>query len=94
MQFSRRGFLAASGTGLALSPLPAWAQGHGMAHGGSHRLPKGPLIPPGFGVLTGKDIDLTVADGLREVAGRRGLGLDGRRRSRLALRIASSSSLV
>ena len=75
MQFSRRGFLAASGTGLALSPLPAWAQGHGMAHGGSHRLPKGPLIPPGFGVLTGKDIDLTVADGLREVAGRRGLGV-------------------
>ena len=75
MQFSRRGFLAASGTGLALSPLPAWAQGHGMAHGGSHRLPKGPLIPPGFGVLTGKDIDLTVADGLREVADRRGLGV-------------------
>ena len=75
MQFSRRGFLAASGTGLALSPLPAWAQGHGMAHGGSHRLPKGPLIPPGFGVLTGKDIDLTVADGLREVARRRGLGV-------------------
>ena len=75
MQFSRRGFLAASGTGLALSPLPAWAQGHGMAHGGSHRLPKGQLIPPGFGVLTGKDIGLTVADGLREVAGRRGLGV-------------------
>jgi len=75
MQFSRRGFLAASGTGLALSPLPAWAQGHGMAHGGNHRIPKGPLIPPGFGVLTGKDIDLTVADGLREVAGRRGLGV-------------------
>ncbi len=75
MQFSRRGFLAASGTGLALSPLPAWAQGHGMAHGGSHRLPKGPLIPPGFGVPTGKDIDLTVADGLREVARRRGLGV-------------------
>jgi len=46
-----------------------------MAHGGSHRLPKGPLIPPGFDVLTGKDIDLTVADGLREVAGRRGLGV-------------------
>ena len=46
-----------------------------MAHGGSHRLPKGPLIPPGFGVLTGKDIDLTVADGLREVARRRGLGV-------------------
>lgn len=47
---------------------------HG-GHGGSHRLPKGPLIPAGFGVLTGKKIDLTVGDGLREVAGRRGLGV-------------------
>jgi len=47
---------------------------HG-GHGGSHRMPKGPLIPSGFGVLTGKEIDLTVADGLREVAGRRGLGV-------------------
>lgn len=47
---------------------------HG-GHGGSHRMPKGPLIPNGFGVLTGKEIDLTVADGLREVAGRRGLGV-------------------
>ncbi len=75
MQFSRRRFLAATGTGLALAPLPAWAQGHGMAHGGRHRLPKGPLIPAGFGVLTGQQIDLTVADGLREVAGRRGLGV-------------------
>ena len=45
-----------------------------MAHG-SHRLPKGPLIPAGFGVLTGKEIDLTVGDGLREVGGRRGLGV-------------------
>ncbi len=78
MPFSRRNFLAASGAGLALAPLPAWAQGHGMAHGGhggSHRMPKGPLIPTGFGVLTGKEIDLTVGDGLREVAGRRGLGV-------------------
>jgi CopA family copper-resistance protein len=76
--FSRRHFFAASGAGLALAPLPAWAQGHGMAHGGhggSHRMPKGPLIPTGFGVLTGKEIDLTVGDGLREVAGRRGLGV-------------------
>lgn len=78
MQFSRRKFLAATGTGLALAPLPAWAQGHGMSHGGhggSHRMPKGPLIPAGFGVLTGQEIELTVGDGLREVAGRRGLGV-------------------
>jgi len=76
--FSRRHFLAASGAGLALAPLPAWAQGHGMTHGGhggSHRMPKGPLIPTGFGVLTGQEIDLTVGDGLREVAGRHGLGV-------------------
>jgi len=75
---SRRRFLTATGAGLALAPLPAWAQGHGMSHGGhggSHRMPKGPLIPNGFGVLTGKEIDLTVGDGLREVAGRRGLGV-------------------
>lgn len=78
MSLSRRRFLTATGAGLALAPLPAWAQGHGMSHGGhggSHRLPKGPLIPTGFGVLTGTEIDLTVADGLREVAGRRGLGV-------------------
>lgn len=78
MSLSRRRFLTATGAGLALAPLPAWAQGHGMSHGGhggSHRMPKGPLIPSGFGVLTGKEIDLTVADGLREVAGRRGLGV-------------------
>lgn len=75
MHFSRRRFIAATGTGLALAPLPAWAQGHGMVHGGSHRLPKGPMIPAGFGVLAGKEIDLTVGDGLREVAGRRGLGV-------------------
>ncbi len=78
MSLSRRRFLTATGAGLALAPLPAWAQGHGMAHGGhggSHRLPKGPLIPTGFGILTGKEIDLTVADGLREVNGRRGLGV-------------------
>ncbi|MFM6951070.1 MAG: copper resistance system multicopper oxidase [Novosphingobium sp.] len=75
MQFSRRRFLTATSTGLALAPLPVWAQGHGMAQGGGHRLPKGPMIPAGFGVLTGKEIDLTVADGLREVAGRRGLGV-------------------
>ncbi len=78
MSLSRRRFLTATGAGLALAPLPAWAQGHGMSHGGhggSHRMPKGPLIPNGFGVLTGKEIDLTVADGLREVAGRRGLGV-------------------
>lgn len=78
MSLSRRRFLTATGAGLALAPLPAWAQGHGMnhgGHGGSHRMPKGPLIPSGFGVLTGKEIDLTVADGLREVAGRRGLGV-------------------
>lgn len=79
MSLSRRRFLTATGAGLALAPLPAWAQGHGMAHGGSHggshRMPKGPIIPSGFGVLTGKEIDLTVADGLREVAGRRGLGV-------------------
>ncbi|MFZ5745594.1 MAG: copper resistance system multicopper oxidase [Pseudomonadota bacterium] len=78
VSLSRRRFLTATGAGLALAPLPAWAQGHGMSHGGhggSHRMPKGPLIPNGFGVLTGKEIDLTVADGLREVAGRRGLGV-------------------
>ncbi|MFN5821230.1 MAG: copper resistance system multicopper oxidase, partial [Novosphingobium sp.] len=78
VSLSRRRFLTATGAGLALAPLPAWAQGHGMSHGGhggSHRMPKGPLIPSGFGVLTGKEIDLTVADGLREVAGRRGLGV-------------------
>ncbi len=78
MSLSRRRFLTATGAGLALAPLPAWAQGHGMSHGGhggSHRMPKGPLIPTGFGVLTGKEIDLTVGDGLREVAGRRGLGV-------------------
>jgi CopA family copper-resistance protein len=78
VSLSRRRFLTATGAGLALAPLPAWAQGHGMAHGGhggSHRLPKGPLIPTGFGILTGKEIDLTVADGLREVNGRRGLGV-------------------
>ena len=49
-----------------------------MAHGShdrSHGLPKGPLIPAGFGVLTGKEIDLSVGAGLREVAGRRGLGV-------------------
>ncbi len=33
------------------------------------------MIPAGFGVLTGKEIDLAVGDGLREVAGRRGLGV-------------------
>lgn len=78
MSLSRRRFLTATGAGLALAPLPAWAQGHGMSysgHGGSHRMPKGPLIQSGFGVLTGTEIDLTVADGLREVAGRRGLGV-------------------
>ena len=49
-----------------------------MAHGShdrSHGLPKGPLIPAGFGVLTGKEIDLSVGAGLREVAVRRGLGV-------------------
>jgi len=78
VSLSRRRFLTTAGAGLALSHLPAWAQGHGMVHGShgrSHRMPKGPLIPTGFGVLTGKEIDLTVADGLREVAGRRGLGV-------------------
>jgi CopA family copper-resistance protein len=38
-------------------------------------MPKGPLIPTGFGVLTGQEIGLTVGDGLREVGGRRGLGV-------------------
>jgi CopA family copper-resistance protein len=78
VSLSRRKFITAAGAGLAFAPLPAWAQGHGMkhgGHGGSHRMPNGPLIPTGFGVLTGREIDLTVADGLREVAGRRGLGV-------------------
>ena len=35
---------------------------HG-GHGGSHRMPKGPLIPNGFGVLTGKEIDAALPPG-------------------------------
>ena len=52
--------------------IPAWAQGHSV-HGGHGR--GGPLIPAGFGELTGEIIDLTVGSGHRIVEGRRGPGI-------------------
>lgn len=79
MPFSRRHFLTTGSAGLLLAPLPAWAQGHGMTHGGrhggDHGKPSGPRFPPGSGVLTGREIDLTVSAGMHEVGGRRGHGV-------------------
>jgi CopA family copper-resistance protein len=53
--------------------IPAWAQGHSV-HGGSHGR-GGPLIPAGFGELSGDVIDLAVGSGHRIVEGRRGPGI-------------------
>ncbi|MCZ8324863.1 MAG: copper resistance system multicopper oxidase [Sphingomonadaceae bacterium] len=79
MPLSRRQLLTTGSAGLLLAPLPAWAQGHGMAHGGGHGghhgKPRGPSFPPGSGVLTGTEIDLTVSAGMHEVGGKRGFGV-------------------
>jgi CopA family copper-resistance protein len=79
MPLSRRQVLTTGSAGLLLAPLPAWAQGHGMAHGGGHGghhgKPSGPSFTPGSGVLTGTEIDLTVSAGMHEVGGRRGFGV-------------------
>lgn len=70
---SRRHLIGSLGAGVALSAVPAWAQGHSV-HGGSHGR-GGPRIPAGFGELHGEVIDLTVGSGHRVVEGRRGPGI-------------------
>ena len=61
------------GVGASMLAIPAWAQGHSV-HGGSHGR-GGPLIPAGFGELSGDVIDLAVGSGHRIVEGRRGPGI-------------------
>ena len=61
------------GVGASMLAIPAWAQGHSV-HGGSHGR-GGPLIPAGFGELSGDVINLTVGSGHRIVEGRRGPGI-------------------
>ncbi len=48
---------------------------HGGGHGGHHGKPGGTSFPPGSGVLTGKEIDLTVSAGMHEVGRKRGFGV-------------------
>ncbi|MGB7374412.1 copper resistance system multicopper oxidase [Pontixanthobacter sp.] len=72
-QVSRRTLLGGLGVGASMLAVPAWAQGHSV-HGGSHGR-GGPLIPAGFGELSGDIIDLTVGSGHRIVEGRRGPGI-------------------
>jgi CopA family copper-resistance protein len=77
---SRRAIL--SGLGAAGLMMPAWAQGQSVhprgegGHGGhgSHSR-GGPLIPAGFGEVSGDEINLTVGAGHRIVEGRRGPGI-------------------
>ena len=71
-QVSRRTLLGGLGVGASMLAIPAWAQGHSV-HGGHGR--GGPLIPAGFGELSGDVIDLTVGSGHRMVEGRRGPGI-------------------
>jgi len=71
-QVTRRSLLGGLGVGASMLAIPAWAQGHSV-HGGHGR--GGPLIPAGFGELTGEIIDLTVGSGHRIVEGRRGPGI-------------------
>ncbi|MGB3470830.1 MAG: copper resistance system multicopper oxidase [Erythrobacter sp.] len=72
-QVSRRTLLGGLGVGASMLAIPAWAQGHSV-HGGSHGR-GGPLIPAGFGELSGDVIDLAVGSGHRIVEGRRGPGI-------------------
>ncbi len=73
---TRRHLIASLGAASAFATVPAWAQGHSIHRdqGGGHGR-GGPLIPAGFGELSGEVIDLTVASGHRIVEGRRGPGV-------------------
>ena len=61
------------GLGASMMAAPAWAQGHSIHGGGNGR--SGPLIPAGFGEVSGAVIDLSIGSGHRIVEGRRGPGV-------------------
>jgi CopA family copper-resistance protein len=70
---SRRTVLSGLGMGAATLAVPAWAQGHSLHRAGQGR--RGPLIPAGFGEVSGEVINLGIGSGHRIVEGRRGPGV-------------------
>ncbi len=67
---TRRGFVRTAGAAASFAALPAWAQGHS-----THRGPGGAPIRAGFDEVSGAVIDLSVGEGARIVAGRKGHGV-------------------